>query len=125
VPSYAIELARAAVSSSRLTDLVMHGRVLSPMEALSMHIAEGVHAPEALRSKLPSNVQVLDGVGTVTVVGTALHADGQVLRTALGVARAQDARVIAMTSSSLQLTMVADRGAIPRVTRALHEALIG
>jgi enoyl-CoA hydratase len=50
VPSYAIELARAAVSSSRLTDLVMHGRVLSPMEALSMHIAEGVHAPEALRA---------------------------------------------------------------------------
>ncbi|MFZ5441740.1 MAG: enoyl-CoA hydratase/isomerase family protein [Myxococcota bacterium] len=50
VPTYAIELARAAVSSSRLTDLVMHGRVLSPMEALSMHIAEAVHAPDALRS---------------------------------------------------------------------------
>lgn len=50
VPSYAIELARAAVSSSRLTDLVMHGRVVSPMEALSMHIAEAVHAPEALRA---------------------------------------------------------------------------
>jgi enoyl-CoA hydratase len=50
VPSYAIELARAAVSASRLTELVVHGRVLSPMEALTMHVAEGVHSPEALRT---------------------------------------------------------------------------
>ena len=50
VPSYAIELARACVSASRLTDLVAHGRVLSPMEALSMHVAEAVHSPEALRA---------------------------------------------------------------------------
>jgi enoyl-CoA hydratase len=50
VPSYAIELARAAVSASRLTDLVIHGRVVSPMEALGMHLAESVHAPEALRA---------------------------------------------------------------------------
>lgn len=50
VPSYAIELARAAVSTSRLTDLVMHGRVLSPMEALEMHVADAVHAPGALMS---------------------------------------------------------------------------
>lgn len=48
VPSFAIELARAAVSPSRLTELVVHGRVMSPMEALSMHIAEAVHSPEAL-----------------------------------------------------------------------------
>ncbi len=47
VPSYAVEVARAAVSPSRLTEVVVHGRVLSPMEALSMHIAEAVHSPEA------------------------------------------------------------------------------
>lgn len=50
VPSYAIELARACVSPSRLTELVVHGRVLSPLEALSMHVAESVHAPEAILS---------------------------------------------------------------------------
>ena len=33
-----------------MTDLVVHGRVVSPMEALNMHIAEAVHAPEALRA---------------------------------------------------------------------------
>lgn len=49
VPSYAIELARSSISSSRLTDLVLHGRVVTPMEALNMHIAEAVHSPEALR----------------------------------------------------------------------------
>jgi enoyl-CoA hydratase len=50
VPSYAIELAAAAVSASRLTELVAHGRVLSPMEALTMHVAEAVHSTEALRT---------------------------------------------------------------------------
>lgn len=50
VPSYAIELARAAVSSSRLTELVVHGRIISPMEALTMHVAEAVHSPDALVS---------------------------------------------------------------------------
>lgn len=50
VPTYAVELMRSTVSSSRMTDLVVHGRVVSPMEALNMHIAEAVHAPEALRA---------------------------------------------------------------------------
>jgi enoyl-CoA hydratase len=50
VPSYAIELARSAVSTSRLTDLVIHGRVLSPMEALDMHLADSVQAPGSLIS---------------------------------------------------------------------------
>jgi len=50
VPSYAIELARSCVSPSRLTELTIHGRVLSPLEALSMHVAESVHAPEAVLS---------------------------------------------------------------------------
>jgi len=50
VPTYAIELAAAAVSGSRLTELVVHGRVLSPMEALTMHVAEAVHATDSLRA---------------------------------------------------------------------------
>ncbi|MBE2254184.1 MAG: enoyl-CoA hydratase/isomerase family protein [Myxococcus sp.] len=48
VPSFAVELARAAVSTSRLTELVVHGRALTPQEALSMHVAETLHAPESL-----------------------------------------------------------------------------
>ncbi|MBL9038148.1 MAG: enoyl-CoA hydratase/isomerase family protein [Archangium sp.] len=48
VPSYAIALASAAISPSRMTELVVHGRVLSPAEAHSMHVGEAVHAPESL-----------------------------------------------------------------------------
>ena len=48
VPTFAVELARSAVSSSRITELVVHGRVLSPMEALTMHVAESLHAPDSL-----------------------------------------------------------------------------
>lgn len=48
VPSFGVELARNAVSASRLTELVVHGRVLTPHEALSMHVAETLHAPESL-----------------------------------------------------------------------------
>ena len=50
VPTYAIELARSAVPSVRLTDLVVHGRVISPQEALSLHVAEAVVAPASLLS---------------------------------------------------------------------------
>jgi len=48
VPSFAIELARASAPAEHLTGLVGHGRTLSPTEALTMSIAEAVHAPEAL-----------------------------------------------------------------------------
>jgi enoyl-CoA hydratase len=69
VPSYAIELARACVSPSRLTELVVHGRVLSPLEALSMHIAESVHAPEAV---LPAALLRAKGLAALSGSGYAL-----------------------------------------------------
>lgn len=69
VPSYAIELARACVSASRLTDLVAHGRVLSPMEALSMHVAEAVHSPEALRA---AALMVARDLGKLSGTGYAI-----------------------------------------------------
>lgn len=62
VPSYAIELARHAVSASRMTDLVVHGRVISPVEALNMHIADAVHAPEALREAALIRARDLAGI---------------------------------------------------------------
>lgn len=64
VPSYAIELARACVSASRLTELVVHGRVLTPLEALSMHVAESVHAPEAILAAALLRARDLAGVSS-------------------------------------------------------------
>lgn len=86
---------------------------------------QDVHAPEVLRAKLPPGVTVLDDLGTVTCVGTGLHADGLVLRKALSVAHSMNAPVTAMASSALQLTMVTNRPLVKSLTRALHEALVG
>lgn len=69
VPSYAIVLAESAVSASRLTDLVVHGRILSPMEALSMHVAEAVHSPEAL---LPAALIRARGLAALSGTGYAM-----------------------------------------------------
>lgn len=85
---------------------------------------QDVHGPEVLRSKLPADVTVLDELGTVTCVGTGLHADALVLRKALSVAKTLAAPVTAMASSALQLTLVTPREHVKALTRALHEALI-
>lgn len=86
---------------------------------------QDVHGPEALRQKLPAGVTVLDDLGTITCVGTGLHADALVLRKALAVAHGLGAPVIAMASSALQLTVVTSRAQAKALTKGLHEALIG
>jgi aspartate kinase len=86
---------------------------------------QDVHAPEVLRGRLPAGVTVLDDLGTVTCVGTGLHADGLVLRKALSVAHTMKAPVTAMASSALQLTLVTSRSLVKPLTKALHEALVG
>lgn len=86
---------------------------------------QDVHGPEALRAKLPPNVTVLDSLGTVTCVGTGLHADAHVLRKAVRLAATLGAPVAALSSSALQLTLVTERSRVQALTRALHEALIG
>ena len=48
VPTFGIVTARASVPSQHLTQLVLHGRVFSPTEALQLGVAESVHAPDAL-----------------------------------------------------------------------------
>jgi enoyl-CoA hydratase len=54
VPSYAIALAAAALPASLMTEMVGHGRVVTPAEAVKLGIAESLHAPEAL---LPAAVE--------------------------------------------------------------------
>jgi enoyl-CoA hydratase len=59
VPTYAIELMRAAVSPAHLTPLVVHGRVINPTEALAMNVAESVHAPDALKAAALARARAL------------------------------------------------------------------
>ena len=59
VPSYAIELAAAALPASRMTEMVVHGKVVNPAEALSLGLAEAVHPPEALLPAAVARAQAL------------------------------------------------------------------
>lgn len=48
VPSFALELARTVVPPRLMTEFCVHGRTLSPSEALAAELAETVQAPESL-----------------------------------------------------------------------------
>jgi enoyl-CoA hydratase/carnithine racemase len=48
VPTFGISSAKASVPSQHLTQVILHGRVINPAEALQLGIAESLHAPEAL-----------------------------------------------------------------------------
>lgn len=77
VPSFAIELARAAISASRLTELVLHGRVVSPQEALSMHVAETLHAPESLMAAAMMHARALSNLAGQGYAITKRHLRGE------------------------------------------------
>lgn len=67
VPAYGVEVARAASRMSDQMELIAHGRMISPEEALEMRIAESIHDdPHAAAldrakklSELPSGVYAL------------------------------------------------------------------
>lgn len=69
VPTFAIEPARASAPARKLTELVMHGKVLSPDECLKLDIAESVHEPAAL---LPAAVERAKQLGELSGPGYAL-----------------------------------------------------
>ncbi len=62
VPSYAVELAAAALPASRMTEMVVHGRVVTPDEALAMGIAESVHPPDQLLAASVARAKVLSEI---------------------------------------------------------------
>jgi enoyl-CoA hydratase len=68
VPTFALELARAVVPQ-HLTQLVIHGRSVSPQEALSLGIAEAVVAPEEL---MPAAMKRAQALAEISGTGYAL-----------------------------------------------------
>ncbi len=85
---------------------------------------EDVHSPEALRKALPSEVEVLDDLATVTCVGTGLGSDWDLGLQAHELASRLGGGVVASHGSTLQLTLVVQRQMAKALTLALHEALI-
>jgi enoyl-CoA hydratase/carnithine racemase len=48
MPTFAIELVRAAVPPNYVPHIILHGAEISPEEALKIGIAEALHPPEEL-----------------------------------------------------------------------------
>ncbi|MHA7629617.1 aspartate kinase [Corallococcus sp. M7] len=88
-----------------------------------------IHGPEALQRELATRfgagVDWQDGWGTVTCVGVGLNADWVPLRKALSAAEALNARVHAVSTSPLQVTLLVDKAHLKTLTARLHRELLG
>lgn len=88
-----------------------------------------VHGPEALRRELATRfgdaVDWREELGTVTCVGVGLNADWVPLRRALDAAEELGARVVAVHTSPLQLTLLVDKSHLKPLTARLHRELLG
>lgn len=86
---------------------------------------QDVHGARALKSKLSSEIKLMEDQGTVTCVGSGLNADWSIFLTALRVARSLGVRVAASYASAHQLTFIVARQQVRELTLALHQSLIG
>ncbi len=90
---------------------------------------QDVHGLEALkrdvRARFGEEVALREDVGAVTAVGAGLNADWSYLRRALGVAEEVGARVHAIHTSPLQLTLLVDKTYLRALTARLHQEFRG
>ncbi|KFA94344.1 aspartate kinase [Archangium violaceum] len=90
---------------------------------------QDVHGLEALKrdvgARFGEAVALREEVGTVTAVGAGMNADWSYLRRALGVAEELGARVHAVHTSPLQLTLLVDKQHLKPLTARLHREFLG
>ena len=90
---------------------------------------QDVHGLEALerdlRARFGGKVALQQAVGTVTCVGAGLNADWGHLRRALLAAEALGARVHAVHTSPLQLSLLVDKAHLKPLTQRLHAEFVG
>jgi aspartate kinase len=90
---------------------------------------QDVHGLEALErdlgARFGSRVTLQQAVGTVTCVGAGLNADWGHLRRALIAAEAMGARVHAVHTSPLQLSLLVDKAHLKPLTQRLHAEFVG
>ncbi|WPB73751.1 aspartate kinase [Archangium violaceum] len=90
---------------------------------------QDVHGLEALKrdvgARFGETVTLREEVGTVTAVGAGMNADWSYLRRALGVAEELGARVHAVHTSPLQLTLLVDKQHLKPLTARLHREFLG
>jgi aspartate kinase len=90
---------------------------------------QDVHGLEVLKrdvgARFGQAVTLREEVGTVTAVGAGMNADWSYLRRALGVAEELGARVHAVHTSPLQLTLLVDKQHLKPLTARLHREFLG
>ncbi|OJH38285.1 aspartate kinase [Cystobacter ferrugineus] len=90
---------------------------------------QDVHGLQALQRELGErfgeSVALREEVGAVTAVGAGINADWSLLRRALGVAEELGARVHAVHTSPLQLTLLVDKQHMKGLTSRLHREFLG
>jgi aspartate kinase len=90
---------------------------------------QDVHGPDAVRRDLAARfgdaVALLEDVGTVTCVGAGINADWSHLRRALLAAEELGARVHAVHTSPLQLSLLVDKAWLKPLTARLHREFLG
>ncbi|MFY0524039.1 aspartate kinase [Archangium gephyra] len=90
---------------------------------------QDVHGLEVLKrdvgARFGEAVTPREEVGTVTAVGAGMNADWSYLRRALGVAEELGARVHAVHTSPLQLTLLVDKQHLKPLTARLHREFLG
>lgn len=90
---------------------------------------QDVHGPDAVRRDLAARfgdaVTLQEDVGTVTCVGAGINADWSHLRRALLAAEELGARVHAVHTSPLQLSLLVDKAWLKPLTARLHREFLG
>jgi aspartate kinase len=90
---------------------------------------QDVHGLEALKRDVAARfgdaVSLQEDVGTVTAVGAGLNADWSYLRRALAVAEELGAKVHAVHTSPLQLTLLVDKAWLKPLTARIHREFLG
>ncbi|MGA9525512.1 MAG: aspartate kinase [Myxococcaceae bacterium] len=79
---------------------------------------------QEVHTRFGDRVRVQRGLGTVTCVGSGINADGRHLRRALAAADELGARVHAIHTSPLQISLLLESNHLPELTRRLHGELM-
>ena len=77
VPTFGVEIARAAVPTPMLSELVTHGRIFAPMELVSRGAAEAAVMPEQLLATATSRAAALAQLPGAPYANTKLRLRGQ------------------------------------------------
>jgi aspartate kinase len=117
----ALEALLRGMDARALRPRVIGGEGASGFAAVPL---QDVHALAPLREALGPGVELVEGLGSVTAVGAGINADLSCVRSALGHARAVGARVQALHTSPLQLTLFVPREHLGALTQRLHAALV-